>query len=124
MGKTKDGHYFQYYDPASVKHLSKDYVRFRLKKELTAEGLAAFRKTFYASVKEAEDKSGNKVEHPEPLLKVLEKRETREFDLDIDCARNELRVPPADNNSQVHFTIVDQVESGTAMAKIRDEVCR
>lgn len=124
MGRTKDGHYFQYYDPASVRYLSKGYVRFRLKKELTEEGLVAFRKSFYDSVKEAEAKSGSKVENQEPLLKALEKRETKEFYLEMDCARNELRVPPADNNSQVHFTIVDQIESGTAMAKIRDEVCR
>src|SRR5208337_2064016 len=72
MGKTKDKKFLVYYDTASVNYLRKDYVSLRLKKELSEEGIEQFKKNFYASVKEAEDKAGNKVSGPlEPILKAL-----------------------------------------------------
>ncbi|MGO9016293.1 MAG: hypothetical protein ACLQF0_15090 [Dissulfurispiraceae bacterium] len=122
MGKTKDTHYLIYYDTANVDYIRKDYVRVRLKKELSEEGLVQFRKDFYSSVKTAEEQSGGKVENPEPLLKALAKHETKEYPIDIDCSSNELKVQP-DKMSAINIVVVDEIQAGTAFEKIRDEVC-
>ncbi|MGD0283075.1 MAG: hypothetical protein ABSB95_12020 [Dissulfurispiraceae bacterium] len=124
MGKTKDKNFLVYYDTASVKHIRKDYVSLRLKKERSAEGIEQFKKDFYASVKEAEAKAGEKVNGPvEPVMKALLERETKEYAAEIDCAKNELRLPPGGSHT-VTFTIVDDIESGTSTEKIKNEVCK
>ena len=124
-GKTKDHNFLVYYDTASVKYLRKDYVSLRLKRERSAEGIEQFKKDFYASVKEAEDKSGEKVNGPiEPVLKALLERETKEYIymVEIDCAKNEIRVPPS-RMQQMNFVIVDDIEPGTTAENIRNDVC-
>src|SRR5208282_4168201 len=119
MGKTKDKNFLVYYDTASVKYLRKDYVSLRLKKERSAEGIEQFKKDFYASVKEAEAKVGEKVSGPvEPIMKALLARETKEYAVQIDCATNELRII-----QNVNFAIVDDIEPGTSTENIRNEVC-
>jgi len=122
-GKTKDNNFLVYYDTASVKYLRKDYVSLTLKRERSAEGIEQFKKDFYASVKEAEEKSGEKVNGPiEPVLKALLERETKEYPVEIDCAKNEIRVPPS-RMQQMNFVIVDDIEPGTTAEKIRNDVC-
>ncbi|MBF0559535.1 MAG: hypothetical protein HQL08_12240 [Nitrospirae bacterium] len=122
-GKTKDKSYLVYYDTASVDYIRKDYVSLRLKKELSEEGIERFKKNFYASVKEAEDKAGEKVSGPVgPILKALLERETKEYLVEIDCATNEIRVPPS-KMGQMNFVIVDDIESGTTAEYIRNDVC-
>lgn len=122
-GKTKDKNFLVYYDTASVKYLRKDYVSLRLKKELSAEGIEQFKENFYSSVKEAEDKSGEKVSGPVgPILKALLERETKEYPVEIDCVKNEIRVPPS-KMQQMNFVIVDDIEPGTTAEHIRNDVC-
>ncbi len=124
MGKTKDKNFLVYYDTASVKHLRKDYVSLRLKRERSEEGTEQFKKNFYASVKEAESKAGEKVSGPvEPILQALLKRETKEYQAEIDCANNQMRIPAAEQN-HVYLTVVDDIEPGTATEKIKNEVCK
>ncbi len=123
MGKTKDKNFLVYYDTASVNYLRKDYVSMRLKKERSEEGIEQFKKDFYASVKEAEAKAGNKINGPvEPILQALLERETKENTVEIDCVKNELRVLPSTMNS-INFVIVEDIEPGTAADNIRNEVC-
>lgn len=123
MGETKDKNFLVYYDPSSVNYITDTYVRFMVRKERSEEGIEQFKKDFYTSLKEAEDRAGERINgDPEPLLNILLKRETKEFMVDIDCASNELRVPPA-KMSAFNFVIVDEIEPGTAAEKIRDEVC-
>lgn len=123
MGKTKDKNFLVYYAPSSVNYITETYVRLTLKKERSQEGIEQFKKDFNASLKEAEDKAGEKVKAPEPLLNALLKRETKEYTIEIDCAGNELRVPPA-KMSGFNFLIVDQIEPGTAIENIKNEVCK
>lgn len=123
MGKSKDKNFLIYYDTASVKNIRKDSVSLNIKKERSEEGVEQFKKDFYASVKEAEDTAGTKVNGPvEPILKALLKRETKEFAVYIDCAENKIRIPPAVMKS-VNFVIVNDIEPGTVTELIRNEVC-
>ena len=123
MGKTKDKNFLVYYDTGSVNYLRKDYVSLRLKRERSEEGIEQFKKDFYASVKEAEAKAGEKVNGPvEPIMKAMLARETKESAVEIDCAKNELRVLPSTKDG-VDFVIVDEIEPGTTTEKIRNEVC-
>lgn len=123
MGKTKDKNFLVYYDTASVDYIRKDYVSLRLKKELSEEGIEQFKQNFYASIKDAEAKTGEKVKDPEPLMKALMKRETKENTAEIDCANNELRVLP-EKMSKINIVVIDEIDAGTAIEKIRNEVCR
>ncbi len=122
MGKTKDKSFLVYYDTSSVNYIRKDYVSLRLKKELSEEGKEQFKQNFYASVKDAEAKTGEKVKDPEPLMKAMMKRETKENDAEIDCGKNQLRVLP-EKMSKINFVFIEEIEAGTAIEKIRDEVC-
>lgn len=123
MGKTKDKNFLVYYDPSSVNYITETYVRLTLRKERSEEGIEQFKKDFYASLKEAEDMAGDKLkDDPEPLLNILLKRETKEFIVDIDCMSNELRVPPT-KMSAFNFVVVDEIGQGTAIEKIKNEVC-
>ena len=95
-----------------------------LKKELSEEGIEQFKKDFYTSLKEAEDKAGEKMQgSPEALLNVLIKRQSREYTVEIDCVGNEIRVPP-EKMAAFNFVIVDEIEPGTAPENIRNEVCK
>jgi len=123
MGKTKDKNFLIYYDPSSVNYITETYVRLTLKKERSEEGIEQFKKDFYVSLKEAEDRAGEKLKDPEPLLNILLKRETKEYVVDIDCVSNELRVPPA-KMSAFNFVVVDEIGQGTAVENIRNEVCQ
>jgi hypothetical protein len=124
MGRTKDKNFLVYYAPSSVKYITETYVRLTLKKELSEEGVEQFKKDFYASLKEAEDKAGEKMQgSPEPLLNILIKRQTREYTVEIDCVRNEIRVLP-EKMAAFNFVIVDEIELGTATENIRNEVCK
>lgn len=124
MGKTKDKNFLVYYAPSNVNYITETYVRLTVKKERSQEGIEQFKKEFYASLKEAEDSAGEKLQgSPEPLLNILLKRETKEYMADIDCVSNELRVPPA-KMSSFNFVIVNDIEPGTAIENIRNEVCK
>ncbi|MBI4691165.1 MAG: hypothetical protein HY754_13020 [Nitrospirae bacterium] len=124
MGMTKDKNFLVYYDPSSVNYITETYVRLTLKKDRSEEGIEQFKKDFYDTLKEAEDKSGERIKgDPEPLLNILLKREIKEYIVDIDCTGNEIRVPPA-KMSAFNFVVVNEIEPGTAVEKIRDEVCK
>lgn len=124
MGKTKDGNFLVYYSPASVNYLTETYVRMTLKRERSQEGIEQFRQGFKANLKEAEDKAGERLkDDPEPLMNMLLKRETRIRTVDIDCVRNELRVPP-EKMSGFNMVVVDDIEPGTAIENLRNEVCK
>lgn len=123
MGKTKDKNFLVYYSPSSVNYIRETYVRLTLKKERSKEGIEQFKKDFYASLKEAENRAGERLKDaPEPLLNVLLERETKQYTIYIDCVSNELRVPP-EKMSGFNFVIVDQIEPNTAMEKIKNAVC-
>jgi len=123
MGKTKDKNFLVYYDTASVKFIKEDYLTVKLKRERSGEGIEQFKKDFDASVKGAEDKAGNKVNGPlEPIFKALLERETKEYDVAIDCAKNEIKLLPS-TMDKVNFVIVEEIEAGTATEKIRNELC-
>ena len=124
MGRTKDKNFLVYYAPSSVNYITETYVRLTLKKELSEEGIEQFKKDFYASLKEAEDKAGEKLQgSPEALLNILIKRQKKEYTVEIDCVGNEIRVPP-EKMSAFNFVIVDEIEPGTAAENIRNEVCK
>ena len=124
MGKTKDKIFLEYYAPSSVNYIKPTYVSLTLKKELSEEGIEQFKKDFYASLKEAEDKAGEKLQgSPEPLLNILIKRQTKEYTVEIDCESNEMQVLP-EKMAAFNFVIVDKIEPGTAAENIRNEVCR
>lgn len=124
MGKTKDKNFLVYYAPSSVNYITETYVKLTLKKERSQEGIEQFKKDFYASLREAEARAGERLkDNPEPLLDVLLKRETKEYTIEIDCASNELRVPPS-KVSGFNFVIVDQIEPGTTIENIKNEVCK
>jgi hypothetical protein len=124
MGKSKDKNFLQYYAPSSVNYIKPTYVSLTLKKELSEEGIEQFKKDFYASLKEAEDKAGEKLQgSPEALLNILIKRQTKEYEVEIDCASNKIQVLP-ERMAKFNFVIVDEIEPGTATENIRNEVCR
>jgi len=124
MGRTKDKNFLVYYAPSSVNYITETYVRLTLKKELSEEGIERFKKDFSASLKEAEDKAGEKLQDsPEPLFNILIKRQTKEYTVEIDCVGNEIRVPP-EKIAAFNFVIVDEIEPGTAAENIRNEVCK
>lgn len=124
MGKTKDKNFLVYYSPASVNYITETYVRLTLKKERSQEGIEQFKQDFKANLKEAEDKAGERLkDDPGPLLNMLLKRETRIRTVDIDCVSNELRVPP-EKMSGFNMVVVDDIEPGTAIENIRNEVCK
>jgi len=124
MGRTNDNKFLVYYAPSSVNYIAATYVRMTLKKELSEEGVEQFKKNFYASLKEAEEKAGEKMQGPpEPLLNILIKRQTKEYEVEIDCAGNKIRWLP-EKVAAFNFVIVDDIEPGTAAENIRNEVCR
>ncbi len=124
MGETKDKNYSVYYDTASVKQVTASNIRLRLKKELSEAGVIKFSKDYYASLKEAEDKAESKIQgSPEELLKVLIKRQTKEYDVEIDCVKNEWRVPSGKGGA-MQFVVVDPIEQGTVIERIKKEICR
>jgi hypothetical protein len=124
MGKTKDKNFLEYYAPSSVNYIKPTWVSLTLKKELSEEGIEQFKQNFNASLKEAEDKAGEKLQDsPEALLNILIKRQTKEYTVEIDCVSNKIRVLP-EKMAAFNFVIVDEIEPGTATENIRNEVCR
>src|SRR5208283_3892979 len=125
MGKTRDNNWLVYYNPSSVKYIRPDFVSFMYKRKLSPEGIERYKKDFYKSVKEAEEKAGEKTSGPlEPILNALIERETKEYVMEIDCTRNEIMAPPAETQpGNIGVVVVDNIEPGTSVAKIRDEVC-
>ena len=124
MGRTKDKNFLVYYAPSSVNYITATDVGLTLKKELSEEGIEQFKKDFSASLKEAEDKAGEKLQgSPEALLNILIKRQTKEYTVEIDCASNKIQVLP-EKMAIFNFVIVDEIEPGTATENIRNEVFR
>jgi len=124
MGKTKDKNFLEYYAPSSVNYIKPTLVSLTLKKELSEEGIDQFKKDFNASLKEAEDKAGEKLQGPpEPLLNILIKRQTKEYRVEIDCAGNKIHVLP-EKMEKFNFVFFYEIEPGTATENIRNEVCR
>lgn len=124
MGKTKDMNFLVYYATSSISYTTETLVSMRLKKERSQEGIEQFKKEFNASLKEAEARAGERLrDDPRPLLNILIKRETKEYKIEIDCTRNELRLPP-EKMSGFNMVIVDAIEPGTAIENIRNEVCK
>lgn len=124
MGRTKDGNFFVYYSPEGVNYHSETYVRLKLKRERTPEGIEQFEMDFKASLKEAEDKAGGRLRDDHgPLMNMLLNRERRVFTADIDCVSNELRVLP-EQMSGFNIVRVYEIEPGIAIENIRNEVCK
>lgn len=123
-GKIKNGDYFLYYDPSSIKYTDNNraYVSFRAREELSDEGLKNFKKKNYKAVKEAEKKAGSMAKGSEPLIETLAKFETKEYEAVIDCKGNEFRIPPS-AASAVNFVIVNDIKPGSAEEKIKNAVC-
>lgn len=125
MGRTKNNNFLMYYDPSSVSYANanEDFAEFKVKEELSEEGFERFKENFYKSVKEAEERSGGKVEDPEYWLKLLARYETKEYTAQIDCPNNEFRILPNKTSSFI-FVIVNPIEGGSAEEKIKNEVCK
>ena len=124
MGRTKDKNFLVYYAPSSLNYITAtDVVGLTLKRELSEEGIEQFKRNFYSLLKESEDKAGEKLQDsPEPLLNILIKRQTKEYEVEIDCASNKIRVLPG-KMAAFNFVIVDEIEPGTATENIKNEVC-
>lgn len=121
-GKIKNGDFLMYFDPSSITYPLKNYARFRVKEELSDEGLERFKKDNYAAVKEAEEKAGDIARGHEPLLKTLARFETKEYVAEIDCPGNEFRIPPK-TQAGFNFVRVNPIEPNTAEEKIKNAVC-
>jgi hypothetical protein len=125
MGRIKDNNFSMHYDPSSVSYANgnDNYAEFKVKEELSEEGLERFKEKFYRYVKEVEKSSGTKFEDPEYWLKLFAGHETKEYTSQIDCLNNEFKILP-NKAATFNFVIVNPIEPGSAEDKIKNEVCK
>lgn len=125
MGMTKDRSQLVYYNPDSVSRVDESSISLKLKRELSDLGKEEYKKEFYKSLKEAEDKSNSKVseEGIDDLIKELIRRQTLLQDVVINCKTNEIRYFP-NEKTKVQFITVTEIEANTVIDKIKNELCK
>jgi uncharacterized UBP type Zn finger protein len=122
VGKTDNDIFLLYIDNQSISYMPEDIVRFRVRRELSPEGVKLFRKSFDESVKIAEE-SGVKAEDLEDLFKASVKAQTKEHTCDIYCEKNEIWIhPPV--ASIINFIISNPILPGTAEERIKNKLCK
>lgn len=122
LGKTDEGQMYLSYDPQTVKQTSKGFAQCLVRKELTPEGVKAFREKYNGMVRKAEQESGSKVEDGDTLFKLLVRGETKVYTYKMNCTESSYTIG---NEAGVfsNILLMYPVREGTAEDRLKQKVC-